>query len=125
MTEISFGDNVRVLTTPLTSDLGIAGMVGQVFGQTVPSSSGVEVVGTLTSDYAINVYFEAKGEGVWLPEELLEFVDHAPGATFGLAGQEWVRAADGTLKETEESEFLQSFKEVKYTAIKPKWWKLW
>ena len=38
MSEISFGDRVRVLSTPFTEELGIAGVVGQVYGQTVPSA---------------------------------------------------------------------------------------
>ena len=40
---ISFGDNVRVLTTQLTTALGLAGLTGAVYGETTPSDTGVEV----------------------------------------------------------------------------------
>ena len=46
MPEVSFGDNVRVVRTRETEALGVAGRVGQVFGYTTPSITGVVVVGT-------------------------------------------------------------------------------
>ena len=52
---ISFGDNVRVVSTPLTVSLGLAGLTGQVYGETSPSVTGVEAVGETSKDYAINV----------------------------------------------------------------------
>jgi hypothetical protein len=33
----SFGDNVRVPSTPLTVQLGLAGLSGSVYGESVPS----------------------------------------------------------------------------------------
>lgn len=33
-TPISFGDNVRIRVTDLTSELKLAGLVGHVYGQT-------------------------------------------------------------------------------------------
>ena len=83
---ISFGDNVRVLSAPATVERGLAGLVGQVYGQTTPSLTKVEVVGETKEDYAVNVYFKEKDEAVWLSEQLLELVDHAPGTEIQLKG---------------------------------------
>ena len=125
MSEISFGDRVRVLSTPFTEELGIAGVVGQVYGQTVPSASGVEVQCPLTEDYAVNVFIEAKDEGFWLAEGCLEFVDHGPGTTFSLAGQEWVRLEDGSVQETDDSKRRQQEAAASRVQAKSPWWKLW
>jgi hypothetical protein len=54
---IAIGDKVRVAQTPLTVTLGLAGPIGQVYGQTMPSVTNVAVIGDITADYAINVRF--------------------------------------------------------------------
>ena len=41
---MDFGDNVRVVTTPETSKLNLAGLTGRVDGWTTPSVTGVEVI---------------------------------------------------------------------------------
>jgi hypothetical protein len=40
----------------------LAGLVGQVYGQTTPSITKVEVLGELREDYAVNVYFKDRGQ---------------------------------------------------------------
>src|SRR6266849_11221788 len=92
---ISFGDRVRVRVTPLSERAGVTGLVGQVYGETTPSLTSVEVIGELSSDYAINVYFEERGSSSWFAPELLEFVDYAPGTEITLRGvpKRWVRSA--------------------------------
>lgn len=42
---ISFGDNVRVRSTDLSESVGLAGLAGQVYGETTPSKTGVELIG--------------------------------------------------------------------------------
>ena len=96
---ISFGDRVRVRSTEITVERGIAGLVGQVYGQTTPSVTGVEVIGETKSDHAINVDFEGLGAEYWFAPELLEFVDHAPGTTIDIGGKKRVRTADGNWSE--------------------------
>ncbi len=115
---ISFGDHVRVRVTPCTTENGLAGLVGQVYGETTPSMTGVEVIGEVTSDYAVNVHFDGRGAALWFAPDLLEFLDHAPGTEVTLAGvpKRWIRSADGAW--TEENN------EEKRTAKKP-WWKVW
>ena len=95
---VSFGDNVRVVSTPETEAAGLAGRSGQVYGETTPSSTGVEVIGDLASDFAINVYFEDLSQGFWLAPQLLEFIDHAPGTEMHLDGSpvKSVRQPDGS-----------------------------
>jgi hypothetical protein len=83
---VSFGDNVRVRSTPLTERLGFANLVGSVFGETTASVTGVEVIGDSEGNRAINVFFEDRKKGFWFAPELLEFVDHAPGAEIRLDG---------------------------------------
>ena len=115
---ISFGDNVRVRSTPETESAGLAGLRGQVYGCTTPSQTGVEVVGELKNDYAVNVFFAASDEAYWLAPELLEFVDHAAGTEISLAGvaKKWVR--------TESGEWLESETGDPPQARRP-WWQFW
>jgi hypothetical protein len=93
----SFGDNVRIRSTPLTQQLGYADRAGSVCGETTPSVTGVEVIGDVTQDFAINVVFEddePKG-GIWFAPQLVEFVDHAPGTEIRIGDTHLVRRADG------------------------------
>jgi hypothetical protein len=92
---ISFGDNVRVASTPLTVALGLAGLTGQVYGETTPSVTGVEVIGGAAGDYAINVQLDSRAESLWFTPELLEFVDHAPGTEIIIGNKRLVRTASG------------------------------
>jgi hypothetical protein len=82
----SFGDSVRIRSSVETESRGVAGLVGQVCGQTTPSVTGVEIIGEIFSDYAINVYFEDRHESFWFAASLVEFVDHAPGTEVTLDG---------------------------------------
>src|SRR5438128_899357 len=92
---ISFGDNVRVASTPLTVSLGLAGLTGQVYGETTPSITGVEVIGGAAADYAINVQLDGRDKSLWFAPELLEFVDHAPGTEIVIGNKRLVRTASG------------------------------
>jgi hypothetical protein len=92
---ISFGDNVRVASTPLTSSLGLAGQTGAVYGETTPSVTGVEVIGGAAADYAINVQLDGPDQSLWFASDLLEFVDHAPGTEIVIGNKRMVRSASG------------------------------
>jgi hypothetical protein len=89
----SFGDNLRVASTPLTVSLGLAGLTGPVHGATTPSVTGVEVIGGAAADYAINVQLD--GQSLWFAPALLEFVDHAPGTEIVIGNKRLVRSASG------------------------------
>lgn len=96
-----FADRVRIKSTEETERLGLAGRVGQVLGFTTPSSTGVALIGSKSKDYAINVHFGDLDEGFWFADELVELVDHSPGTTISLDGQnkEWVRLPNGEWEE--------------------------
>ena len=95
MKTIGFGDNVRLLDTPLTRKLGVAGHIGPVHGETIPSSSGVEMIGE--GDHAVAVWFEDRQEALWFAPDLLEFVDHGEGTEIVIDGSpvKFIRQADG------------------------------
>ena len=118
--QITFGDNVKVRGTPETEANGLAGLVGQVYGATTPSVTGVEVIGDLARDRAVAVHFHGRGETLWFAEELLEFVDHAPGTTVGAAGgnKSLVRSETGEWIEIQEKKTCE-------TPEKKTWWRFW
>ena len=92
---VSFGDRVRIRSTPLTQNLNLAALVGMVQGETTPSVTGVEVTGESTTDHAIYVFFEEREQGFWFASNLLEFVDHAPGTEIRINEKRWVRSESG------------------------------
>ena len=98
---ITMFDRVRVRAASDTESRGLAGLLGDVHGETTPSKTGVEVVGQLASDYAIAVMFQGRPEAIWFAPELLEFVDHAPGTEIqiGKVAKKWVRREDGNWDE--------------------------
>ena len=110
----SFGDNVRVVETPLTTGLGLAGLVGQVYGETTPSVTRVEVVGEAGGDYAVAVQFDGKPESIWFAPQLLEFIDHAPGTEVVVGNKRIVRSASG--------EWVEDQPQSK--PSRP-WWRFW
>ncbi len=115
---ISFGDTVRVRKTDLTTKAGLAELTGSVYGETTPSVTDVDVIGELTEDYAINVYFEDKGQDAWFGADLLEFIDHGEGTEIRLDGvdKKWTRAEDGTWIEESTGE---------KPVMRRPWWKFW
>ena len=115
---ITFGDTVRVRSTDVTTDAGLAGLLGTVHGETTPSVTGVEVIGELDGDYAINVFFEGKEADAWFAPELLEFVDHGAGAEIQFEGADtkWIRSEDG--------EWIEQPGDAPAGKARP-WWKFW
>jgi hypothetical protein len=113
----SFDDKVQIRATPETEANGTAGLVGKVFGWTTPSETDVNVIGELTSDYALNVFFEKRHESFWFPAELVEFIDHAPDTEISLDGvpKKWVRNATGGWDEESRQ----------HETIGKPWWQFW
>lgn len=111
----SFGDNVRIRVTKETQDAGVAGLDGQVYGETIPSVTGVQVIGSASDDYALNVHFEGRSEALWFARELVELLDHAPGTEIRLDGvdKKWTRTVDG------------GWHEESLTQERKPWWKFW
>jgi hypothetical protein len=109
---ITFGDNVKVLSSPETDAISISGKVGQVSGETTPSVTGVEVIGEVNDDFALNVSIEGYDETYWLSTDLLEFIDHAEGTEMVVGNVRAVRRADGCWEES-------------YINPPKKWWQFW
>lgn len=93
---IQFGDRVRILADPTTEERGLAGKIGEVYGQTTPSSTNPTIIGTPLKDYAVSVFFDDTREQLWFPEHLVELIDHNPGATMRIGDMEYVRNPDGS-----------------------------
>jgi hypothetical protein len=49
-------------------------MTGQVYGETTPSVTGVEVIGAVQEDYAINVFLNERNEALWFAPDLVEVI---------------------------------------------------
>jgi hypothetical protein len=90
-------DNVRVVATPETESRGFAGRTASCYGFTTPSSTGegLDAIGGTDADLAFNLHFEAPEEEAWFAPDLVEFVDHAPDLTIGIADKTFIRNADG------------------------------
>ena len=101
---LSFGDNVRIRSTPLTEKLGLAEQTGSIYGETTPSVTGVEVVGEVTDDYAVNVMIEARGEHRWFSPDLVEFIDRGAGTEIRVGETHLVRDASGEWSEVSGSQ---------------------
>jgi hypothetical protein len=72
---ISFGDNVKVLSSEQTNEHGLSGKIGEVLGETSPSSTGVSYFGDAKDDYVINVAFEEPNAEYWFTPDLLELIE--------------------------------------------------
>jgi len=95
--QVGFGDRVRIRRTPVMEAAGLAGLEGHIFGETIPSTSGVEIIGPAPDDFAVNVFVEGRDESYWIAPDHVEFVDHGAGQEIRLDGvpKRWVRRADG------------------------------
>lgn len=111
----SFGNKVKIISSPETVEKELAGKIGEIYGETTPSKMELEVIGKLNEDYAVNVHFEELGESFWFAEELLEFLDNGQGTVFTIDGvdKKWIKGSKG---EWTEEDTLES---------KKQWWEFW
>ncbi len=127
-TQFSFGDNVRIRDTAVARDHALAGLKGEVFGVTTPSVTGVEVIGTLTADVAINVHFSSLNKAFWFAPELLEFLDHGAGTVITIGTHRLVRSSDGSWHEEKTGltfkDPAQAHPAYQQFTKRP-WWKFW
>ncbi len=122
----SFGDNVRIRSTPETERLSLAGRQGTVSGFTTPSVTGVEVIGSPPEDYALAVMFEdAPVQDAWFAADLVEFIDHAPGTEIRVGNIKAVRNADGTWNETTIDGAPIERRSQPPKKTRKRWWEFW
>jgi len=91
----SFGDRVRIRESPETLAVGVAGLEGEVYGFTTPSTTGVQVIGGAPDDYALNVSLTPTDATLWFHPDLLEFLHHNAGAEVVVGNKRLVRQTDG------------------------------
>jgi hypothetical protein len=109
----TFGDRVRVKPTDETVAHGSAGQFGEVFGESIPSGTGIDygpVIGGLAEDRLLRVKLDS-GVEEWFAPSLVEFIDHRAGSVISLdGGPTFRRLEDGTWQQvggrTEVGEFL-------------------
>jgi hypothetical protein len=83
---VSLGSRAKILPHAATDRLGLTGREGIIHGWTTPSSTGVEVVGEPTEDYAVAVFFEELDEEYWFDEGIVEIIDNGAGTVISLDG---------------------------------------
>jgi hypothetical protein len=103
MTAVSFGDSVRIRASPATTQLGLAGLTGVVYGFTTPSDTAVQVVGDASKDFAFGIKIDGMGDPLWFDPDLVEFVNHSPGMTAGIGKRSFTRGVDGEWIEDADS----------------------
>ena len=114
----SFGNKVKIKDSPLTVEKGLAGKVGEVYGQTTPSMMDFEIIGTPKEDIAINVYFDDLKTSYWFDSDLLETIDDGQGAVITLDGvdKKWTKGQKGQW-------IVEDNKPTSLTT--KKWWEFW
>lgn len=124
----SFGNKVKIKDSPQTVEKGLAGKIGEVYGQTTPSMMDFEIIGTPKEDYAVNVYFDDLKESFWFDADLLEQLDDGEGTVMTLDGipKKWTKGKNGEWIE-ENTEINQRLTEstTNKSTSKKKWWKFW
>jgi hypothetical protein len=90
-----FGNKVKIKHSPQTDEKGLAGKIGEIYGQTTPSIIDIEIIGTPKEDYAVNVYFNDLKESFWFDAELLEQIDDGKGTVMTLGSKKWTKGKNG------------------------------
>jgi hypothetical protein len=78
----TFGNKVKIKSSPETIEKELAGKIGEIFGQTTPSITSVEVIGKPKKNFAVNVQFNDLQESFWFDEDLLEYIDNGEGSVY-------------------------------------------
>src|SRR4030095_3412902 len=96
-----------------TVEKGLAGKIGEIFGETTPSMMDFEIIGTPKVDYAVNVYFNDLGESFWFDADLLEQIDTGEGTVMTLDGipKKWTKGKNG--------EWIEEVTEITQRQPKP------
>lgn len=120
----SFGNKVRIKHSPETQEKGLAGKIGDVYGQTTPSMVDFQIIGKPKDDFAVNVYFDDLQTSHWFDADLLETIDDGQGSVITLDGvdKKWTKGQDGQWIE-EDTTATKHQSTVKPTE--KKWWEFW
>jgi hypothetical protein len=121
----TFGNKVRIRSSLETDKRGLAGKIGEVYGQTTPSMMDIEVIGTPKEDYAVNVCFEDLRDSFWFDADLLEYLDNGQGTVITLDGidKKWTKGTEGEW--IEEQTTPTNTDKTKTQQTDKSWWKFW
>jgi hypothetical protein len=91
-----FGDRVRIRASSETVAAGVAGLEGEIYGFTTPSTTGVQVIGGAPDDYALNVSLESTDATLWVRPDLVELLHHNAGVEVVVGNMKLIRQTDGS-----------------------------
>ena len=91
----TFGNKVKIKSSPETETKGLAGKTGETYGHTTPTVTGVEVIGKTEKDFALNVYFDDLKESFWFDESLIEQLDNGTEMTLDGVDKKWSKDSNG------------------------------
>jgi len=92
---VCFGDKVRFRATSVTEQRGLVGLLGTIYGESIPSSSGVTDEGPCPHDFAVNVVVDGRAGSVWIAPEHVELVDHGAGQEMTIGKKRFIRSESG------------------------------
>jgi hypothetical protein len=117
----TFGNKVKIKSTPETEEKGVANKIGEVYGQTTPSIMDLEIIGKPKEDFAVNVHFNDLGESFWFDQDLLEYLDNGQGSVISFDGinKKWTKGENGEWIEEETISTKKNTEQLK------KWWEFW
>lgn len=120
----SFGSKVKIKDSPVTREKGLAGKVGEVYGQTTPSMMDFEIIGTPKDDFAVNVYFDDLQTSYWFDADLLETIDDGQGSVITLDGvdKKWTKGENG---QWIEEDTTPTRNQPTIQTTDKKWWEFW
>lgn len=110
-----FGNTVKIKRSPETEKSGTAEKVGEIYGETTPSITNVDVIGNPKRDYAVNVFFKETKSSLWFDEDLLELIDSGEGTAMTLGDKTFIKTKDG--------DWIQS--NTSNSVSTKKWWQFW
>ena len=102
-------DAVRIRSTPVTDAAGYGDAEGVIYGVTTVSVTGVEVIGAVEDDCAVNVDFDGTRPAAWFQPSLVEVIGK-PETTIEV-GRGVLTRVEGT------DDWIE--------PIRPPWWEFW
>ena len=110
----TFGNLVTIKESLETDELELSNKTGEIYGETTPSITEVEVIGDLMADYAINVYFDDLNESFWFAPGLLEPIelDDDFEVEMSIENTTWIKTKEG-------------WSEPQFKGPNKAWWKFW
>ena len=104
--------------------MGLAGKIGEVYGFTTPSMMDLEIIGTPTDDFALNVYFDDLQTSYWFDADLLETIDDRQGSVITLDGvdKKWTKGQSG---QWIEEDITPTTVQSTVQTTDKRWWEFW